>query len=181
MMPPPESGWPFWWRWVLATNLGWFPGILLGLRLATLVADAPVLAGVIAAVPSAVLFGAAQAYALRGALPKPAQWFWATLAGWPLGVAIARIVAQAFSLELSPIPDAFFVAGVAGAAVGATQSLTLRAVYRRWPWWIAISGFGWLALFPGAIPGAGLVWLARTGSVWPADPETRASVTARGS
>jgi hypothetical protein len=34
-----RSAWSFWWRWVVATNLGWFPGLLLGLQTASLLPE----------------------------------------------------------------------------------------------------------------------------------------------
>jgi hypothetical protein len=29
-MPTPDQGWSWWWRYVLMTNIGWFPGLFTG-------------------------------------------------------------------------------------------------------------------------------------------------------
>ena len=158
--------WPFWWRWVLATNLGWFPGIFVGVYLASFVGAGPVSAAVVAGVPPALLFGAAQACTLRGALPAP-------LHGWCHGARLATghgagaTRHDGLSLRLSPLADAVLVAAIAGSVLGLAQAAVLRGVYPRCPGGSRSPVSGWAALFPGAVPGAGLVWLARQGSRQP--------------
>ena len=162
MGPQPDVGWPFWWRWVVATNLGWFPGIALGLQIATLLpASPPVWRACAAAVVASVLFGAAQSVVLRPFLARARTWWWVTALGWPLGVAVARILLDQLAHEVSPLTDAVVVAFIAGGVVGLAQSWVLSERSSRWGWWPAISAVGWGFLFPGAIPGIGLVWLAR--------------------
>ncbi len=68
----PESGWPFWWRWVVATNLGWFPGIFLGLCVANLPVDpSAATKACLAALVASSFFGATQAFSLRHTLARP--------------------------------------------------------------------------------------------------------------
>ncbi len=161
----PESGWPFWWRWVLATNLGWFPGIFLGLSVANLLVDpSAVTKACLAALVASSFYGATQAFSLRHTLARPSLWFGATVVGWTTGIAVGRLLLDAASADLDPTLDAAAVAFIAGFVVGITQARLLSSCTRRWLWWPLISAAGWAALFPGALPGIGLVWLTRSGS-----------------
>lgn len=160
--PDPSAGWAFWWRWVLATNLGWFPGIALGLYLAEQVPESyPISRAVLAAAVAACLFGAAQALVLRTLLRKPVLWWLFTLLGWSVGIGLARLLIDASSVALSPLADTIGVAAIAGGVVGAPQALLLKRHCRGWAWWILISSLGWAILFPGALSGVGLVRLVR--------------------
>ncbi len=95
----PRSGWAFWWRWVLATNVGWFPGIVLGTWLAQPLAEStPTLAAVAAGAVAGLCFGATQAFALRATLPTPLAWWLATALGWPLGIGAARLLLDALGV-----------------------------------------------------------------------------------
>ncbi len=161
LQPRPETGWPFWWRWVLATNLGWFPGIFLGLKAAELVTGSVLARACVAAVIAGSLFGAAQAFVLRGVLARPTAWWWSTVGGWTAGVALARWILDSVPIALTPVPDAVAVAFIAGGVVGVPQAWILSRHSRRWAWWPAISAVGWGVLFPGAVPGLGLIWLRR--------------------
>ena len=167
--PRPESGWPFWWRWVVATNLGWFPGIFIGLAAAELAPEPPTLVrACVAALVAVTLFGGVQAWALRSFLPRPASWWLASIVGWTAGVALARLLIDAGSLALSSIVDAIAVGCIAGFVVGLTQTWVLTSTpsaplaMGRAAWWPLISALGWGVLFPGAVPGVGLIWLARS-------------------
>jgi hypothetical protein len=111
----------------------------------------------------------AQAFVLRSLLDGFAEWFWATTIGWSVGVAIARVLLARSGFDLSPIADAIGVAAIAGATVGIPQAWILRRHFIDAAVWVAISCLGWAVLFPGMIPGAGLVWLARTRSLDPGD------------
>jgi hypothetical protein len=158
----PRSGWPFWWRWVVATNLGWFPGIFLGLQVAPLIPGASsILQACVAALIAGACFGAAQAFSLRAYLEHPFAWWWTTGLGWSGGVGIARALLDSMPGSLPGPADVAVVAFIAGGLVGLPQAWLLSSRSSRWPWWPVISALGWGALFPGALPGAGLVWLAR--------------------
>ena len=166
----PESGWPFWWRWVVATNLGWFPGIILGLCVANLLVDAgAATTASLAALVASSFFGATQAFSLRHTLARPSLWFGATVVGWTLGIAIGRLLLDAASADLDPILDAAAIGVIAGFVVGMTQARLLSSCTRRWLLWPLISAAGWGALFPGALAGIGLVWLTRSGSASPTE------------
>ena len=161
--PGPESGWPFWWRWVVATNLGWFPGILLGRKLAGLLPEsAPLLQAGVAALVAGSLFGATQAFVLRGFVSHATAWWGSTVAGWSAGVILARIILDSVPLALAPLLDTVGVAFIAGGVVGVPQAWVLSGHTRRWAWWPIISAAGWGVLFPGAVPGLGLIWLGRS-------------------
>ena len=70
----PRRGWAFWWRWVLATNLGWFPGIALGTWLAQPIAEGtPHLAAVATASVTALT---TTAVAARTRVPSPVLEDW---------------------------------------------------------------------------------------------------------
>jgi len=89
-------------------------------------------------------------------------WWWATLIGWSTGVGIARLLIETTSAGLPAIADTVAVAAIAGCVVGVPQAWVLSRRCSGWFWWPAISCVGWTALFPGALPGVGLVWLARS-------------------
>jgi hypothetical protein len=147
----------------VATNLGWFPGIVIGLQAADLVLDAsPLLRACIAGLCASVLFGAGQAFVLRGLLAWPGVWWGGTVVGWTVGVAGARVVLDSASLGLGPVLDSVAVGFIAGGVVGIPQAWILSAHSGRWAWWPLISSVGWGVLFPGAVPGLGLVWLTRS-------------------
>ncbi len=162
LQPRPESGWPFWWRWVVATNLGWFPGIFLGLKVAELVPESALVRACVAAVIAGSLFGATQAFVLRGFISGPSAWWWSTVSGWSAGVILARMILDSVPLPLAPLLDTVGVACIAGGVVGVPQAWVLSGHTRRWAWWPAISAVGWGVLFPGAVPGLGLIWLGRS-------------------
>lgn len=158
--PHPREGWPFWWRWVVWTNVGWFAGIGLGSVVTSGLSSGA--AAVLTAAVSAVFFGATQAWALRGVVMPAWHWALACVLGWTLGVALARwLIDSVWRASLEPLVDVIVVATLAGAVIGVAQAPLLRGVVPRiaaWPW---ISALGWGVLFPGALPGAALVWLAR--------------------
>lgn len=160
----PRDGWAFWWRWVLATNLGWFTGILAGTSLAApLEATHPLVAALVASAVAAACFGAAQAFALRDALPVPRAWWLATWAGWPAGVLVAELVLDALALQLAGVGRAIGVAAVAGGVTGAAQAAVLARVTGRWRHWPWVSALSWGVLFPGALSGVFLVLWWRPG------------------
>jgi hypothetical protein len=158
----PRRGWAFWWRWVLATNLGWFPGIALGTWLAQPIAEGtPHLAAVASASVTALCFGGAQAFALRATLAAPRSWWFATAVAWPLGIGAARLLLEALSVDANPLIHTMLVAFIAGGCVGLPQARLLSAVTRYWRWWPSISAISWGLLFPGALAGLALVWWCR--------------------
>ena len=191
----PEAGWPFWWRWVLATNVGWFSGILAGLSIAAALPEARALErAVVSAVVAGLFVGAAQAYVLRASIPDARNWVLATAIGWPVGVGFTRAIHPEAAAELGAlhtILDAAVVAFGAGAVVGIAQACVLRSRLPRWGYWPLVSAVGWGILFPGALPGLALVWLwpragagaadARSGVDHGSVPETRSGRDAENS
>ncbi|MBW2268351.1 MAG: hypothetical protein JRH16_07220 [Deltaproteobacteria bacterium] len=153
----PRSGWAFWWRWVLATNVGWFPGIVLGTWLAQPLAEStPTLAAVAAGAVAGLCFGATQAFALRATLPTPLAWWLATALGWPLGIGAARLLLDALGVDTQPLLDTMLTGFIAGGCVGLPQARLLPPSRgaRQWPW---VSAISWGLLFPGALAGLWLV------------------------
>ncbi len=128
-------------RWLRATWLGWLLGIPLVVGLALLgesvgVGGAQVLVG--AGMGAGV--GLLQARALRGVLPAPSRWLWATVAGLAAPFLVTD-VANALGGEL---PYWLYVAvAVGGTLAGAAQSLLLRPHARGKLGWIVASALGW--------------------------------------
>ena len=133
-----------------------------GIRVAGLLPEThPVQQAVVSAAGASAFFGASQAWVLRGFVAHPAAWWGAIVLGWSTGVALARLLLDAASVRAPGLADAAAVAFIAGGVVGLAQAGLLATRCTRWLWWPAISALGWGVLFPGALPGAGLVWLAR--------------------
>jgi hypothetical protein len=173
-----NSGWSFWWQWVLATNLGWFPGIALGLWAASLLPESATVArACVAAAVAAALFGGTQAFVLSGFLPRVRGWWFSTFIGWTVGVGLAELALVWVPLSLPPLAESAVVAFIAGAVVGLPQAWALMTETTRWPWWPVVSAVGWGALFPGAIPGIVLARLVRTGRETPAAQQSAAADT----
>ena len=78
-----DIGWRFWLLWVLATNVGFFPGLALGNQLSASVAE-PVSSAVVGGMFAAMV-GVAQWAVLRRHLPSTHHWITATTIGWVLG------------------------------------------------------------------------------------------------
>ena len=156
-MLPEEAprDWSLWWRFVLATNLGWFPGIGLGVLLARMTGLERELAGAVLAAGVAALFvGLAQGRVLARLEVPPVPWLVATLGGWPVGVGLAELLLPQF-----PEPQrTAMVAFVAGGVVGIPQGLVLLRAGLEARTWAAVSAVGWGILFPGMLTG---LWLAR--------------------
>lgn len=158
----PSTGWAFWWRWVVATNLGWFPGILIGTRAgAALFPEHALAQATFTAASAALCFGAAQAFALRSALARPSAWLLASVLGWTLGVLLARLLLNTMGAELSPLRDVVAVAFIAGTCIGVAQAPLLAEAVPRWRAWPIVSAIGWGVLFPGAVPGLFLALASR--------------------
>ena len=156
-----DLGWSFWWRWVVATNLGWFTGISIGLAVASLLPASAVLGrACTAAAVAATLFGGTQAFVLRAFLPTVRTWWLLTVIGWTVGVGIARLALASATASLHPMLDAAAVGFIAGAVAGLPQAWALSRATRWWPWWPLVSAVGWGILFPGALPGLVLARLA---------------------
>ena len=105
----PEDGWPFWWRWVVATNLAWFPGIFLGLKVAELATGSALVRACVAAVIASSLVGATQAFVLRGFISSPSAWWWSTVSGWTAGAALARWILDSAPFVLALLVEALVV------------------------------------------------------------------------
>jgi hypothetical protein len=84
-----RAGWRFWLLWVAATNLGFFPGLALGQRLAAGMGE-PLASGIVGG-SFATLVGTAQWGVLRRHLPHCGYWMPSTTAGFATGATITGL------------------------------------------------------------------------------------------
>jgi len=134
-MSEPKSlsfDWAFWYKWIMATTLGWVLGSLLFPGLG------PLLAG--------FAIGVLQWLVLQQRLTRPWTWILATAIGWAAGWAI--------NLFLSPGNLDLIGSMVIGVTTGISQWLVLRHAVHWAAWWVVINVVGWttgLTLLPGVI------------------------------
>ncbi len=159
------SGKRLWLLWVIATNLGWFPGIALGSWLGSHL-PAESLSVLVSGLIAGAFVGAAQARVLPRAIAGILAWPVASSIGWALGVLAGRTIVEAGLPELAGIGRLALVALVGGAVVGVPQAFLMGRKLPRAGWWIPASAIGWGTLLPGALTGLVLVWL--TGKERPA-------------
>jgi len=150
--------WPLWRRWTVSTTIGELVGFTApalagaGATAAALDAAPTYLLLLSAGLVEGLALGAAQAWALRVALPLLPR------RGFALATGVAAVLAYAIGMlpstlgeRLSTLPAAVFVIGgtVAGllllASIGTAQWLVLRRHGHGWPWWIATTAGAWLA------------------------------------
>ncbi|KAJ1491422.1 hypothetical protein T484DRAFT_1933157 [Baffinella frigidus] len=163
-MPTPDQGWSWWWRYVLMTNIGWFPGILTGMFVGRFILPhetSYLVREAVQALICSASFGIAQAGELREFLGGRSGWVLATMLGWTTGVVFARWLLTAHGIALPLSQDASLVAGIAGTFLGAAQAVPLSRKVEKWWLWVAMSAVGWATLFPGALAGIGMIYLAR--------------------
>ena len=145
--------------WVLATNVGFFPGLALGNQLSASVAE-PVSSAVVGGMFAAMV-GVAQWAVLRRHLPSTHHWITATTIGWVLGAGLGALLLIELAPNVTPggVTWIIVIGFFAGAIVGIPQYAVLRksdpALAR---WWVAISSLAWGIFFPGAVSG---LFLAR--------------------
>lgn len=114
---PPLSEWGFWWRWVLASALGWSLAGLAALGGQYFASGAVFFASLVAAVP--------QWLVLRRFLPHASLWLLMTAVGW---------LAMWFT--------GYFLFFLGGVVLGFFQwAVFLQAYWARW--WVPISGVAW--------------------------------------
>ena len=148
------GGWRFWVLWVLATNLGFFPGRVLGQALAATLSEP--LASSVVAVSFAMPVGFLQWLVLRRHLPRSGSWILTTSVGWGIGAFVGAAVLLSATPTAAPggLFWIFALAFISGAAVGIAQvPLVLRHLPELAPWWVIISAVAWAVFFPGAITG----------------------------
>lgn len=158
-----EKGWHFWFLWVLATNIGFFPGLALGNYLMNLV-----MWGISEAALGAAVFilftSLAHFVVLRRHLPDKAEWVLSSTLGWTLGIALMAPLLQALTPWLEPgTPNHTMTLGfLAGPVLGGVQLPMLKRHFPQvsW-WWLLVSAVGWGGYFPGMVTGFVLVFLFR--------------------
>ena len=154
-----HAGWRFWVLWVLATNLGFFPGQAVGERLGASIAEPA--ASALQAGCFALAVGAMQWLVLRRHLTGIRHWITATAVGWATGAGLGAWLLLRFAPGVAPGGVVWIVAiGVlAGALVGVPQQVALaRHDARLARGWVIISAAAWGVFFPGAVSG---LFLAR--------------------
>ena len=149
-----RAGWRFWTLWVLATNAGFFPGLVLGNRLSAAVAE-PYASAIVGA-SFGTLVGVAQWMVLRRHASPSHHWATATAIGWCIGGGLGTLFLGRFVPGVSPggLIWTLFIGFFAGGVVGILQRqvlLRLRPVLSHW--WVPISSLAWGVFFPGAVSG----------------------------
>ncbi len=133
-------GWRFWVLWVLATNAGFFPGLVLGNRLSASAAEP--FASAIVGGSFGALVGVAQWLVLRRHLAPSHHWATATTIGWCVGGGLGALILAWIDPGVFPggLTWVLSIGFFAGAIVGIPQ----RRVLRRFgpalsEWWVPIS------------------------------------------
>ncbi len=149
-----RAGWRFWTLWVLATNVGFFPGLALGSRLSASVSE-PYASAIVGASFGA-LVGVAQWFVLRRHAAPSHHWASATAIGWCIGGGIGALLLGEFVPAVSQggLTWTLFVGFFAGGVVGIPQrQVLLRFSPVLSHWWVPISSLAWGVFFPGAVSG----------------------------
>ncbi len=157
-------GWRFWVCWVLATNVGFFPGLALGNWLAAAVAEP--FASAIVGGSFGALVGLAQWGVLRRHIALSHLWATGTAIGWSAGAGLGALILTWVAPNEPPGGWVWvlFIGFFAGAVVGGPQRCVLRKFDPALSqWWVPISSLAWGVFFPGAI--SGLVLARRLGRI----------------
>jgi len=143
--------WALYFKWIMATTVGWLLGRYLFPNLAFFIIG--------------IAIGVLQGFVLQGYLSKFWKWIIATSLGWVLGSSVI-LVGGFNSMDL-------IAALLIGITTGTAQWLILRKELLWSGWWIVISVVAWttgMVLLPGifltgvmagAITGIALVLLLR--------------------
>ncbi len=143
--------WALYFKWIMATTVGWLLGRYLFPNLAFIIIG--------------IAIGVLQGFVLQGYLSKFWKWIIATSLGWVLGSSVI-LVGGFNSMDL-------IAALLIGITTGTAQWLVLRKELLWSVWWIVISVVAWttgMALLPGifltgvmagSITGIALVLLLR--------------------
>jgi hypothetical protein len=122
--------WAVWFKWIIATTLGW-------LLSAALFPAIPFIA-------AGLTLGILQWLVLVGHIHRPWRWIIASAAGWIVGGTLATLAA--------PGDPGLLLGLLAGLAAGVAEWLILRQELMWAGWWIPISALAWatgLGMFPG--------------------------------
>jgi hypothetical protein len=143
--------WALYFKWIMATTVGWLLGRFLFPNLAFIVLG--------------IAIGVLQGFILQSYLSKFWNWTIATSLGWALGSSVI-LVGGLSSMDL-------IAALLVGMTTGTAQWLVLRKELHWSGWWIMISIVAWtsgMVLLPGiiltgvvagAVTGIALVLLVR--------------------
>jgi len=143
--------WALYFKWIMATTVGWLLGRYLFPNLAFIIIG--------------IAIGVLQGFVLQGYLSKFWKWIIATSLGWVLGSSVI-LVGGFNNMDL-------IAALLIGITTGTAQWLILRKELLWSGWWIVISVVAWttgMALLPGifltgvmagSITGIALVLLLR--------------------
>lgn len=143
--------WTLFFKWIMATTIGWVVGRFLFPNLAFIIIG--------------IVLGILQGFVLQNYLPKNRKWMIATSLGWALGALI---------ILFGGLDGMDIIAGlVIGITTGTAQWMVLRRELFWSGWWVVMSIVAWttgMALLPGifltgvmagAITGIALVLLLR--------------------
>ncbi|MBW1886655.1 MAG: hypothetical protein JRJ58_24250 [Deltaproteobacteria bacterium] len=149
-----RAGWRFCAFWVLATNVGFFPGLALGNRLSAAAAEP--FASAIVGGSFGALVGVVQWGVLRRHIAQSHLWATGTAIGWSAGAGLGALILSWVAPNEPPGGWVWvlFIGFFAGAVVGIPQRRVLREFdHALSRWWVPISSLAWGVFFPGVISG----------------------------
>jgi len=147
-----NGGWSFWFRWLIATVIGWVVGLILAIVLSYAVVSLffDETTNLIVGLALGAGVGLAQMIAVRKILPLTWRWVWGAAAGIGLPFVIAVVIDEMWFSEAETFEAGFVIVGaVGGALAGLIQQGALRSHTSLAKWWILASPVSW-----------GLAWLA---------------------
>jgi hypothetical protein len=185
-----DATWDLWGRWLLATLVGWFVGIIAAIAIMHNVYDigdlfyrqeTDLIVVIVGLVPGAGI-GLAQMMAVRQVLPLTQRWVWGAVVGMGIPFIVAMILDEVWLGPEPPTSGMWLVpvAMAGGALAGLIQVPTLRRHTSRAQWWVPASLVSWAIswliivawgvgagiLFGGAVlgvvSGALLIWILRS-------------------
>ena len=160
-----RAGWRFWLLWVVATNLGFFPGLRFGqwvaeqltLSMGTLL-DSAVRATTTGLI-YIVLVSVLQALVLARHSRARRGWLLASVPGFTVGIFLGVLLLDSPLPGLGLWPHGLLLGGIAGLVAGLPLWLALRPQLPVGWWWVPLNGLAWLVFFPGMVTGVALALL----------------------
>lgn len=174
-----NGGRNFWFRWLIASVIGWVVGLILAIVLSYAVVSLfyDETTNLIVGLVLAAGVGLAQMIAVRKVLPLTWRWVWGAAAGIGLPFVIAVVIDEMWFSEAETFEAGFVIVGaVGGALAGLIQHVTLKPHTSRAKWWILASPVSWALAWAtniligeagiivggivlGAVSGAMLIWI----------------------
>ncbi len=147
-----SAGWRFWLLFVIATNVGFFPG--LGLE--------RLIFGEVNVYIGMTLSGIGESWVLGRHFPERGEWALASAIGWLVGGWLSSLVLARLQPDISFVVHLFVFPIIAGMVMGVPQWWVLRRYLPNvgW-WWMLVSAIGPAVQVPGMVMAGVIVWLMR--------------------